>query len=60
MAALKFSETEFDTDESISLNNRYKIYPPDYSPPHMGEITLAVRKIKDLNSYVMFKMLIGQ
>ena len=27
MAALKFSEIEFDTDESISLNNRYKIYP---------------------------------
>ena len=26
MAALKFSEIEFDTDESISLNNRYKIY----------------------------------
>ena len=37
MAALKFSEIEFDTDESISLNNRYKIYPPEYSPPHMRE-----------------------
>ena len=43
MAALKFSEIEFDTDESISLNNRYKIYPPDYSPPHMREALLNAK-----------------